>query len=99
MPENHLYTLSFDLHMYPIYLSPASIPARKITSSIKNRKQRRNQRVSFVAHFLKSIDCRSMKSPHLRSLPQEYPSKSILRDTTTYFEDSVFPIREINSML
>jgi hypothetical protein len=23
----------------------------------------------------------------------------ILRDITTYFEDSVFPIREINSML
>ena len=37
-----------------------------------------------------------MKSPRLRSLPQKYSPKSILRDITTYFEDSVFPIREIN---
>lgn len=40
-----------------------------------------------------------MKSPRLQSLPQKYSPKSILRDITTYFEDSVFPIREINSML
>lgn len=40
-----------------------------------------------------------MKSPRLRSLPQKYSPKSILRDITTYFEDSVFPIREINNML
>ena len=38
-----------------------------------------------------------MKSPRLRSLPQKYSPKSILRDITTYFEDSVFPIREINT--
>lgn len=40
-----------------------------------------------------------MESLRLRSLPQEYPQKSILRDTTTYFEDSIFPIQEINSIL
>ena len=40
-----------------------------------------------------------MKSPRLRSLPQKYSPKSILRDITTYFEDSVFPIRDINNML
>lgn len=65
---------------------------------MENRKKR-NQPVSFVSHFLKPINCRSMESLRLRSLPQEYPQKSILRDTTTYFEDSVFPIREINSIL
>ena len=40
-----------------------------------------------------------MKSPRLRSLPQKYSPKSILRDITTYFENTVFPILEINSML
>ena len=53
----------------------------------------------FVAIMLLSVGMISMKSPRLRSLPQKYSPKSILRDITTYFEDSVFPIREINSML